>query len=1606
MHQKLSEANERAGGGEHFLEYQNQKPFWPDQTSQKSPRDDGDGIAPPVTNTVKQKPSTNLVSTQAVESKPFPKKIRPNFINLKNTTHPSVCTNGHTENIVLNNPSADFNSASNGELKENNEQQVKNHVAEEPVNRNMCLPSSIYQPNEENGNADAISPESSEISRPPQRTKASKDPAPPLIPKIISRFVSPDATNSPCDSLCSTDSTPWNIDGTETIVENPFKRCKGALTGLKTRTPSFLERELNVLREENKQLRASLKEVSRETQRAMEDVPRGTSGVRGETPFHHPCPPPEARTLHLSTWSGAQGNKVSAPGVMHKVMRSPPGVVHKVMRSTPGVMHKVMRSPPGVVHKVMRSTPGVVHKVMRSTPGVVHKVMRSPPGVVHKVMRFPPGVVHKVMRSTPGVVHKTPEDGAARESKDAQRLRESMKRSRAEYLEHVTLLQMQVRVPAYLLQMQVRVPACLLQMQVRVPACLLQMQVRAHRDDWEAERAEKRMEKKAREEAEEKVALLVQEVQILQQKMKEQESGLVLCRQCGGARDASAFAVPTRPSAPATHPTPPATHPTPPATHPTPPATHLPNAATHPTLPAPHSPLPATHLPHSVSHSLLSNTHQSSNLPITIHPSVPSVFPSSTTNHIPATTNHISPSTSNISPSTNLISPINIHIPSTTSHIPASTNHLPPSTSHVLPTTNHNPPATNHAPSTTNHIPPTINHVPSTPSHNPPAINHNPATINHNLPSTNLTPPTTTQALLSPARLKSEPENRCPSISQSEPSGMLGDRQKMPASQNSRARRLDGCASQEPTTADKLKLATLSSQNPPNKNSFDKAPSDNRQSTSTGDENRFLQNHAQVKSSCEEERFPQNSRSSNSVYDESFHAQSSRPILKFPHQRKGTELQNGASAYRDQSSKSAGAVIRNAVTSKQPGFKNQTTTKLTAANDYKNSTNCVGKGGLVSSTPLYNNNGASNVPLKGWIPVSLMHRIAFGSAGDQRAVLYHKSPPMNLLSESPSPHFKNYSPSLSRESSLTSCSSSPDDSEHRQCHDHRSDHSQNYPYNFSGARPKTHAVNRPTSLDDEHKKAKHRARNILANALPISPVSSGSSTPASSVPRPYMMPLTNEKCPMNTEIVPELHKEFERQRAKRQGSAEVISEQIHRKICHSPPGESDNFRNCEEVSEIIELEINRKSPLIKRNGGSNSCESTLCAEPQRLYIESQSSGDNPHFQTASLQVAAEINGNQHEGSHQKRQQKKLSSNKANTIPASTSNETSRSSSPGMSLTTFALTSEGRGIPGAICFSLHREQSPSKKSANAPSNGTKTPKKELSISEVRIEPRSPKPERSPIEISTKEHWWSVTEEHFTYPEELTPSVYANEALVNSTYVKLQDNGRKDHVAEQRTARVISSLELPQPRKSSAEELNFSKSNYGGSNTNMATLSFTPAVNSPTPSSNKSSVESSKANSPPRSADSHLKSLASKNIASAIISYEIAAKGDRIVYSDRLKPTDVVVKSPTISKLVKTKPIGKIPGNDISDDKTETRKDSPIKCDETKRKTTNQVKKHKPLDTKENSKASHNFSNFPDGVMTNSCKEIICPSCQMIFTKDEHVLFLDHFEDCRGPEFVDM
>lgn len=315
---------------------------------------------------------------------------------------------------------------------------------------------------------------------------------------------------------------------------------------------------------------------------------------------------------------------------------------------------------------------------------------------------------------------------------------------------------------------------------------------------------------------------------------------------------------------------------------------------------------------------------------------------------------------------------------------------------------------------------------------------------------------------------------------------------------------------------------------------------------------------------------------------------------------------------------------------------------------------------------------------------------------------------------------------------------------------------------------------------------------------------------------------------------------------------------------------------------------------------------------------------------------------------------------ASTYSSATS---SRSSSPGVSLTTFGLNSEGRGIPGAIFFALRPEQNgirspqpcPSSRGTSASSVKSPTPDS-VSAGQSYRQTLPPSGVKSPpilehpaSNVVKEEHWWSVE----SPGRSSTPGRQQGGKLVNSTWVRLmggQANNRQSSGLPWRTARAVSGQQLDQARRASHED-STSGPTSPNSMSSTATFNYTPAVNSP-PSSNLSSATNSAATSPLPAVNQRpcedLRSMASKNISSAIMSYELGNKCEPLGSPVGVGAPGWPGQGPDAAKAA--------PAN--------------------------------------------------DGVATMTRRDLVCPSCQMLFPPEKHLQFLDHFEVCRGPEYADL
>ena len=388
----------------------------------------------------------------------------------------------------------------------------------------------------------------------------------------------------------------------------------------------------------------------------------------------------------------------------------------------------------------------------------------------------------------------------------------------------------------------------------------------------------------------------------------------------------------------------------------------------------------------------------------------------------------------------------------------------------------------------------------------------------------------------------------------------------------------------------------------------------------------------------------------------------------------------------------------------------------------------------------------------------------------------------------------------------------------------------------------------------ENHEARHRARSILANAIPSSPISSGPTTPAGS----------------STKSIAEF-------------STTAYSENKY-----SGNNSIKDFQcmsgNRKEAASNVDtgLDFKKDENFVPNN--RESSESTINPEPEYTGKSRSTSIESSYCYQFKENTQSPMQ-----------------------ISSSTSNETSRSSSPGMCLTTFALNSDGKGVPGAIYFSLHPDVEPTLNGEALPTAECLTSKNEITISHMQIEPKnSPKPSKSPIEISTKEHWLPVAH---------------NADNTKSSQNKLS------------TARIPDSEKVAEQGCSKSEIYNHQISNPNRiSSQSNRTYAF---------SRTQSNTDHKLRETP--------KSIASKNIASAIRSYEIATQGDKITLPHK------------------------------------------VDCSSIK-----------------NSKSSTTAArlNSSDAIVTQTAKDIICPSCQLRFEKQNHLQFLDHFEKCKGPKFIDM
>ncbi|KAL7637540.1 UNVERIFIED_CONTAM: hypothetical protein RMT77_012268 [Armadillidium vulgare] len=602
-------------------------------------------------------------------------------------------------------------------------------------------------------------------------------------------------------------------------------------------------------------------------------------------------------------------------------------------------------------------------------------------------------------------------------------------------------------------------------------------------------------------------------------------------------------------------------------------------------------------------------------------------------------------------------------------------------------------------------------------------------------------------------------------------------------------------------------------------------------------------------------------------------------------------------------------------------------------------------------------------------------------------------------------------------------------------------------YESKGARPKHSPIKR---TDEEERKAKRRARSILASALPMSPTHSQPSSPVNvssnkigiasvlhespgcKVPCSMSKPnensiqkLSEKKCnknnyisdsdlPKTTETLKtsvcdlcsysgktELRLKRENQRydnvrAKENGKchgetdSNVADENKLMSYSDKKFGITDKQVNCKQCSAIQENE-------------RSACDSASSKAVDLHSIVKGKDDSSTNKQNFEIKTASKMKQNTKSlivtNNHDK-----CSTNYASITvmpgPSSAlfsrtqtaSTTSSRSSSPGISLTTFALNAKGQGVPGAIFFALGTDTNPTKTSHSQSPNESQT------------NPQNTEHQHSENQLSTET------------PEESSKSnisvtndsceVNNNERIVNSTWVQLSDrdnsSAKLTPKSPWRTARAVPSHKLNSVRKSHANEnikINsptlsedlkrnenfYNIYNYGNSNVchcngnghskyhqafdkrYQISLSPIPCYTSCSRGSpnlsfasgqNYSQNDSKNRNSPnicliPHTScsqpcnDSDLRSIASKNISSAILSYECGNFGCSTMHSGKY-----LTENPNVNFNYKDK------------------------------------------------------RDFQPKVEKSSDCYLVCPSCQKLFTQDKNTIYERHIQACRGPKFIDM
>lgn len=594
--------------------------------------------------------------------------------------------------------------------------------------------------------------------------------------------------------------------------------------------------------------------------------------------------------------------------------------------------------------------------------------------------------------------------------------------------------------------------------------------------------------------------------------------------------------------------------------------------------------------------------------------------------------------------------------------------------------------------------------------------------------------------------------------------------------------------------------------------------------------------------------------------------------------------------------------------------------------------------------------------------------------------------------------------------------------------DSQTENSSHY-YESKGARPKTERrVN-----DEEERQAKHRARSILASALPMSPSSSKPSSPVtvssgkgSNIPKGYIPitstvltpvkfrpPFTSEKKSESRHSPEVSSKALSKTLPKISGNTpstkntEVATDKVNRSSEPSvdnlltkneispkhehftPKCTSENLPLCNanEQAEYRQCSSIQINGLSRHNTEANDSNNMKCNLNGVKKGKPNTEENMVVKEALDIKTATKMKQNTKSLIVTNNQQERVNTNYASITvmpgPSSalyshtqaTSTTSSRSSSPGISLTTFALNANGQGVPGAIFFALGTEAKSSK---------------------------SPQPLPN---VSVLSSMSNLTQDEI-YPSKNTNlESETNERIVNSTWVQLMDkennSTRLSPRTPWRTARAVPSHKLNSVRKTYSDDTNnngvmtvqseglkqeenlhhnnvscsTNKASCNGNNNflkpqnnyetryqtsisptpNFVSCSRTsPGISLTPPSFTQPNFRNGHSpticiiphsNYPQSYAEADLRSMASRNISSAILSYECGSKG-----------------------------CANLQGRKINDSSNE--------------------------------RHFYSSSGHPRPTIEASSEHcLICPSCQKLFSEDSPK-YVQHLQGCGGPKYADM